>query len=179
MVSKFVDGKQMIKLEPELTFLPHGSWKEYPNSNLPKQYYHITTAFDTTSMRITCSSGADFFSVQCTGVTALKVMFRDDDMITGNNMSQSLNAEKRRFSRNSRSHVDEISIPSHQKVLGGDPAEERLQEISFRSPWPCCHVEVLFTGRERGPLFLSVLHVAVYGESLPSGLSTPIDMLKR
>ena len=61
--------------------------------------------------------------------------------------------------------------------VDGDPKEEILQDISFRSPWPCCYLEVNFTGQSG--LFIAVLDVAVFGESLPSGLSTPIKLSNR
>jgi hypothetical protein len=176
LVSRSIGGKKMIKLDPVISFLPLASWKEFPNTHIPTQYFHVSTAFCPTSLCIHCTSGADYFSLQCTGVSGLQVLFRDD--LSESKLSHSTTTEKgRRFSRNARTHVDEISIPSQSKATGGDPCEERLQEVSFGSPWPCCHVEVSFTGL--AGLFISVLSVAVYGESLPSGLSTPIDIMKR
>ena len=177
MISKNVDGKQMIKLDPTINFLPLGGWKEFPNNHIPNRTFHISTAFGTVSLCISCSSGADYFSLQCTGVTAVKVKFRDDTVVNDKSISQSITNNKRRFSRTARSHVEEISIPTQHKTIGGDPAEESLQEINFRSPWPCCESEVSFNGVDG--MFIAVLGVVVHGESLPSGLSTPIDVLKR
>lgn len=176
VVSKHVDGKQMIKLDPVISFLPLGSWKTYQNHHLPNRYFHISTSFNSTSLCIDSTSGADYFKLQCTGVVALKVLFRED-LSESQNMSQSMSQSNpsRRFSRNVRTHVDDISIQPKHKVCG-DPGGETLQELAFRSPWPCCHVEVSFTGL--GGQFISVLSVALYGETLPSGLSTPIDALK-
>lgn len=172
--SKTVDGKRMIKLDPEIRFSPPGCWHTIPNFHAIERFIQVTTTFNATMMSIDCSSAADYFQLQCTGVESLRVKFRED--MTDKNMSQSMAMNgARRFSRNVRSHEDDIPISSEYKAVG-DPREEVLQEFGFRSPWPCCHVEVHFvsvTGQ-----FIAVLKTEVYGESLPSGLSTPIDTQK-
>mmetsp|Transcript_735 Transcript_735/g.1256 ORF Transcript_735/g.1256 Transcript_735/m.1256 type:complete len:242 (-) Transcript_735:191-916(-) len=171
--SRLMDGKLMIKLSPDIVFAPTGCWTRLSNPHSLNQYLYISTTFHPTTLSIDSSSGADFFKLQCTGVASLTVNYRDDAM--KENTSQASTSGSRRFSRNVRTHEEDIPIPSQHKAVG-EPSEEILQEIGFRSPWPCCQVKVSFTGLEGQ--FISVLNVAVYGESLPSGLSTPIDAHK-
>lgn len=170
-VSKNINGKQMIKLNPDILYLPAGSWKEYPNRHCCDQYIYVSTTFSPTSMNITSTSGADYFSLQCIGVTEVKALFHDK---VNQNDTQPQSINHPFMKRDVRTHIENIDVPKNYKVVG-DPYHETFQEISFRSPWPCCHLEVSFVGQSG--LFVSILQVAIYGESLPSGLSTPIKKL--
>lgn len=173
--SQMMDGKLMIKLAPDIVFTPMGCWTKLPNPHSSNKCLHISTTFHTKTLSIDSSSGADFFKLQCTGVASLTVNYRDDAMKENTSQASTIGGT-RRFSRNVRTHEEVIPISSQYKAVG-EPSEEALQDIGFRSPWPCCQVKVSFTGLDG--LFISVLSVAVYGESLPSGLSTPIDAHKK
>ena len=106
MVSKNVDGKQMIKLSPDVSFLPYGHWKEYPCKRNSDRLFHISTGFDPSNICITSTSGADFFSFKCTGVTGVKALFRDNEM----NDKSILSGTVRRPNNGDRTHVEDILI---------------------------------------------------------------------
>lgn len=147
--------ENMIKLESEVQLL-YGCWKMDNNSK-----YFVSTGSINSIISIICNSGIDFVSITSIGVKSLSIgcIEHKDETLRGNDSARNFQ----------RKEIIEVPVPPS---LTNDDQDLPLQYLSFRTPWPCSHLQASFTPIDGN--FVTILKISTYCDSMPSSMCTPI-----
>lgn len=178
--------QNMIKLESSIQFIG-GCWNTYLNKE-NKEYY-ISSSFIISSFSIISLTGIDYIDIISTGIQNLQVLCVEEDFINENLTSTTPVKYKKRKEiidipiTNTSSHIQPNTFmrehlnqeQEHEKEQDEDEIsliDSKIQNIHFRTPWPCSHVEISVSTVDGN--FISILNISTYCDSMPSSMSTPI-----
>mmetsp|Transcript_9560 Transcript_9560/g.14388 ORF Transcript_9560/g.14388 Transcript_9560/m.14388 type:complete len:213 (+) Transcript_9560:189-827(+) len=153
------DGTKLIRLDAVVNFATPGGWMRHLSA-YDKQVY-VATGFGMSTLLVSCSSVIEHVNITAICAAKLVVQMKECETLLLPSKSE----------RSEKNGVECLEIPVSNMDDSGD---HFVQRIAFQLPQPCYEFNAMFQGTHGE--FLTVLDVSCFSTSMPSSMSTPVDV---